>query len=142
VSLPAQGGGPAGLLLSVTHVFAIVAAKQEQWPRQWRITTRMYEYSLLDRDATELLVYHWQPDADPAYPHIHVSAALHAKTRALEKKHTIDLDGLHLPTGRVSLEAVIRMLITEFAIAPRRADWRRTLDRTEAAFREEVTQRP
>ena len=53
-----------------------------------------------------------------------------------------DLDGLHLPTGRVSLEAVIRMLITEFAIAPRRADWRRTLDRTEAAFREEVTQRP
>jgi hypothetical protein len=141
VSLQAQSGGPAGLFLSVAHVFAIVEAVPARTRRQWRVTSRMYEYSLLDLDETELLVYHWQPDADPAYPHIHVSAALRARTSALEEKQSIDLDRLHLPTGRVSLEAVVRMLITEFGIAPRRSNWQEVLKQTEAIFREDATWR-
>ena len=143
VALPAQGGGAAGLKLSVTHVFAIVAAEPERSRERWRVTTRMYEYSLLDRDETELLVYHWQPDADRTYPHLHVSAALSVRRRALEDKQAIDLDGLHLPTGRVSLEAIVRMLIDEFEIAARypEADWRRRLEETEAVFRDAATQR-
>lgn len=103
----------------------------------------MYEYRLLDHDQTELLVYHWQPG--PAFqgsdhPHLHVSAALHAQVDALNEQ-MIDLDKLHISTGRVSLETVVRMLITEFEVAPVRSDWRQTLDRTEAVFREEVTRR-
>jgi hypothetical protein len=129
-------------MLSITHVFAIVRAEPVRGRERWRITTRMYEYSLLDHDATELLVYHWQPDTDPDYPHIHVSAALHVRTAALEDKRPIDLDGLHLPTGRISLEAVVRMLITQFHIGYRHADWGARLARTEDLFRTETTQRP
>ncbi len=95
----------------------------------------MYQYRLLDRDQTELLVYHWQPGpeyAGPDHPHLHVSAALRAKADAVTTRE-IGLDKLHIATGLVSLAAIVRMLIAEFRLAPQRADWRETLDRIEAA---------
>jgi hypothetical protein len=138
VSLRAREGGPTGLLFDAEHRFEIV----ETETKLWRVTTRMYQYRLLDHDERELLVYHWQPGEDfqgPNHPHVHVSAALRAKTSATSDR-SIDLDNKHLATGRVSLEAVIRMLIDEFDIEPQRDDWREILDRTEAVFREEATQ--
>lgn len=95
----------------------------------------MYQYRLLDRDQTELLVYHWQPGPDsagPDHPHLHISAALRAKVDASSTR-TIGLDKLHIATGLVSLAAVVRMLIAEFGVAPQRPDWRETLDRIDAA---------
>jgi hypothetical protein len=137
VSLRSQAGGPSGLFLEVSHVFMII----EDRPGQWRVTTLMYAYSLLDSDQTDLLVYHWQPGADfggPDYPHVHVSATLDAQTDAVTKT-PIDLHSVHIATGRVSLEAVVRMLIDEFHIEPQRDGWRELLGRTEAVFREEAT---
>lgn len=102
----------------------------------------MYQYRLLDRDGRELLVYHWQPGANfrgPDHPHLHISASLSAQINALERR-SIDLDMLHLATGRVSLASVVRMLITEFGIAPRRHDWTEMLDRAERIFQEETGQ--
>jgi hypothetical protein len=43
------------------------------------------------------------------------------------------LHKLHLPTGRVSLEAVVRFLIDDLDVVPRRADWRAILARHEEA---------
>jgi hypothetical protein len=144
VSLRASSGGPRGLLFDLSHVFAIDEAPESvPFRRRWRVTTRMYQYRLLDRAERELLVYHWQPgDAflGPDHPHVHVSSALLANVTAIDTE-TIDLTSLHLTTGRVSLEAVIRMLIEEFSVAPQRADWRETLTRTEAVFQDETTQR-
>lgn len=93
----------------------------------------MYEYRLLDRDERELLVYHWQPGPDflgPDHPHLHVSASLRAQVDARTRRE-IELDRVHLPTGQVSIGAVVRLLITELDIAPLRDDWRETLDRIE-----------
>jgi hypothetical protein len=62
----------------------------------------------------------WQPGPDflgPDHPRLHVSASLSAQTSAVDRQ-SIDLDKLHLATGRVSLASVVRMLITEFGIAP------------------------
>ncbi len=142
VSLRAPAGGPSGLFFDVAHVFAIVEAERIRFRHQWRVTTRMYEYRLLDYHFEELLVYHWQPGLDfegPDHPHLHVSSALNVQGDAVTH-HEIDLDKLHVATGRVSLEAIIRMLITEFRVAPQRHDWRETLDRTEATFRDEAAQ--
>ncbi len=100
----------------------------------------MYQYRLLDRDEREQLVYHWQPGPDylgPDHPHLHVSASLNAQTSAIVRQ-AIDLDKLHLATGRVSLASVVRMLISKFRVAPRRHDWADTLDRTTQAFQEEA----
>ena len=144
VALRAPSGGPRGLLLDLSHVFAIDEAPESvPFRRRWRVTTRMYQYRLLDQRERELLVYHWQPgDAflGPDHPHVHVSAALSAQVTAIDTE-IIDLTGLHLATGRVSLEAVIRMLIEEFGVAPQRPDWREILARTEAVFQDEATQR-
>ena len=102
----------------------------------------MNQYRLLGRDERELLVYHWQPgDAyrGPDHPHLHVSAALNAQISAVDRQ-AIDLDKLRLTTGRVSLAAFVRMLITEFHIAPRRPDWAAALDRSESILREATGQ--
>ncbi len=98
----------------------------------------MYQYRILDYDQRELLVYHWQPGqrfAGPDHPHMHVSASINARIDAVTRRG-IALDKRHLVTGRVSLPAMVRMLITEFEIAPLRRDWRAILDRTETAVAE------
>lgn len=136
VSLRSSAGGPSGLFLDVSTIFTVVPAVHEDRLRRLMTRTEMYEYRLLDHDHTELLVYHWQPGAayaGPDEPHLHVSAALQAKVDAVSQR-SIDLDKLHVATGLVSLAAVVRMLITEFGIAPLRSNWRQTLTRTEAAF--------
>jgi hypothetical protein len=139
-SLRAAAGGPSGLFLDVLLHVDIVEAQTARARRLWHATIRMYQYRLLDHDRRELLVYHWQPGSaflGPDHPHLHVSASLTAQTSAIEKR-SINLDKLHLATGRVSLASVVRMLITEFRVAPRRHNWSETLDRTERIFQEEA----
>jgi len=41
---------------------------------------------------------------------------------------------LHNPTGRVSLESVVRACITEYGVAPMKDDWDKTLEFREADF--------
>lgn len=82
-----------------------------------------------DRAGVELLAWHWQPDAaaaGPDYPHLHVSAALRPLLPSGDRA-IVPLDKLHLPTGVVPLTAVVRMLIEEFGVQPRAADWRARL---------------
>jgi hypothetical protein len=128
------------LLLDVAIDVAFVETRADLRNRRWRVETRMYQYRLLDHNERELLVYHWQPGADflgPDHPHLHVSASLSAQTSSIDLQ-TIDLDKLHLPTGRVSLASVVRMLITEFRVAPLRPDWAERLDSAERVFQEEI----
>jgi hypothetical protein len=136
VSLRSAHGGPSGLYLDIYHQFVTIPVE-----RHWQVSTRMYEYRLLDRKYTEMLVYHWQPGPDfqgPDHPHLHVSAALRAQVDAQNEK-TIDLDRLHIATGRVSFRAIVRMPITEFGVAPQRGDWRAVLDRTEQLFQDKAS---
>jgi hypothetical protein len=129
VSLRSTSGGPRGLRLQVTSSFAVL---QDRSNRR-RVVERMYAYRLLDHQHTELLVYHWQPGPDfrgPDQPHLHVSAALSAKTDAVAREN-IGLDRRHIATGRVSPADIIRMLITEFDVAPQRHNWQSVLDNSE-----------
>ena len=81
-----------------------------------------------------LAAWHWHPmsnlseDASP-WPHLHAYGA----------RDTLTLHKLHLPTGRVSLEAVVRFLIEDLDVAPRRTDWRAVLRRHEERFRQTLT---
>lgn len=132
VALPAKAGGSSGLLLDVRHTFAIVANEATDRDPSWRTATRAYEYRLLDTLERELLVFHWQPDAasrGPGFPHLHVSATLEAQTGAGSRRFA--LDKRHVPTGRVSLAAVIQLLIAEFGIAYRHRNWASRLQRAE-----------
>lgn len=59
------------------------------------------------------------------WPHLHAYGA----------RDTLTLRKLHLPIGRVSLEAVVRLLIEDLDVVPRRAEWRAILTRYEERFR-------
>ncbi|MGH2607817.1 MAG: hypothetical protein ACRDHF_01900 [Tepidiformaceae bacterium] len=80
-----------------------------------------YRYRLVVRER-ELLVFHWNPAGPEGkpFPHLHLSAAAEVGNRALTRAH--------IPTGEVTLRDVVRLLIEELGIRPRRNDWRRILD--------------
>ena len=67
------------------------------------------------------------------FPHLHIGSALLAGQTAIRPG---DLHHAHIPTGRVSLEAVVRLAITEFGVKPRMGNWEEILQRTEAAFQQ------
>jgi hypothetical protein len=54
------------------------------------------------------------------YPRLHVRAVLSYKA--------------HYPTGRISLESVIRTCIAEYGVSAQRSDWEQTLALRESDF--------
>lgn len=124
-------------MLDLSHWFLIEADHSATSVSRWRAKTVAYEYGILDRRETELLVYHWQPGSivrGPDFPHMHVSAALTAQVSATVSQR-IPLDKRHIPTGIVTLADVVRMLIAEFGIAERRRDWPARLARADTILR-------
>jgi hypothetical protein len=118
---------------------------------EWRVSTVSYQYRVFDLLRRELLIWHWQPGQafdGPDRPHLHVSAKLTVGMSTHDPEQTTDLglDGLHLATGRVTMEAVVRTLIEDFNIQPqqqvRGRPWQEVLDHNEATFRNEATQHP
>jgi hypothetical protein len=97
----------------------------------WAASTEEYVYQVFDERDDLLAAWHWHPmtqlsEDDAPWPHLHAYGARDALT----------LHKLHLPTGRVALEAVVRFLVSDLGVVPRRADWRATLDRHEEQFRQ------
>lgn len=94
--------------------------------RSWRVHTLGYAYELLDPADRRIVAYHWhpQPYNRVKSPHLHVPS------------HTapVDLSRVHLPTPRVSLEAVLRFAIDELGVEPLREDWRAVLEASERAY--------
>lgn len=71
--------------------------------------------------------YHWHPS-----PHVPIPHAPLGHTQLAD--HAVLSQKAHHPTGRVSLESVIRACITEYRVAPLREDWDKTLDLREGDF--------
>jgi hypothetical protein len=109
--------------LSVTLYFRFIEGTGAPGP--YRVTTTAYYYSLFDSDEREIIAYHWHPHGDIAFPHLHICAGA--------RIGRADLRDAHIPTGRIALEDLLRMAITEFGVVPRRDDWREALAQTQAA---------
>jgi len=97
----------------------------------WTVSTAEYIYEINDSGGEPITTFHWHPfssqSGDAArWPHLH----------AYGTRDDVTLHKLHLPTERVSLESVIRLLIVDLDVIPRRADWQTLLDRQEQAFSE------
>lgn len=101
----------------------------------FRITTVDYWYQYALLDGRELLTYHWTPEAidtdQRLYPHLHVGFGL------LDAEGSFMPDTfskLHIPTARVSLEAIVRFAIEELGVAPIPRNWKERLLRGEEAL--------
>jgi len=96
-----------------------------QVKRQWRVSTASYSYRLTRAaDDTEIIAWQWHPSGHSPIlePHLHVSDGPLAKR--------------HIPTGRVSIESVVRMLIRDLNAIPIKKSWEAILSKSEQAFRE------
>lgn len=126
---PVRLRGRTALWLSVKMQFRVLESREEgRGP--WKVNTAAYHYALRDAPTREFFSYHWHPEAAEEgrrieHPHLHVWDE--GRVGALLRK-------AHLPTGRVALEEVLRLLITDLGVKPRRADSERVLRETQAAF--------
>jgi hypothetical protein len=126
---PARLGGPLGIGLAVTHLYAVVPTGEPA--ASWRVSSRAYHYELTTADGRQLLRYDWHPTGRSAVTRPHVHLRRHAAP--------IDLSRAHVPTGRVSPEAVVRFAIEELGVPALRSDWRTVLDEAERSFVESRT---
>lgn len=87
----------------------------------WKVSTRAYEYRIEAADRAELATWHWHPEGVSTFirPHVHVGGPL---------------AGCHIPTGRVSVESVVRFLVLELGVRTLRGDAGTVLDEGEARF--------
>jgi hypothetical protein len=116
------------LKLELYQRYAVVNAEGDRGP--WTTTTTEYIYEVFDQTDDLIAAWHWHPMSgrvgdEAHWPHLHAYGA----------RETLTLHKLHLPTGRVSLEAVVRFLIEDLDVVPRRADWSAVLTRHEDTFR-------
>ncbi len=103
----------------------------------YRATTVEYWYRLARQAGPALLSFHWTPEtAMPAqrmFPHLHVEAGL---TGASGEAQLRSFNKLHVPTGRVSCESIVRFLIEEMGVPPTKPSWQSVLEVQEERFRE------
>lgn len=114
------------VMLRVGMLYEIVRSEQpERLP--WRVSTRGYAYEMQTASGELVWSYHWHPSPHVPIPHAHLGHTQLADHAVLSQK-------AHYPTGRVSLESVVRACITEYRVAPLREDWDKTLDLREGDF--------
>jgi hypothetical protein len=116
-SVPLQGDHR--LTLSVLHRYAV---RDDTGSRGARLVrSRAYWYHIAERDGPELIAFHWHPGSHGQVPYAHLHVEGGPGNVAISRKR-------HVPTGRVSLEAVVRFAIEELGVQPIRPDWREILD--------------
>jgi hypothetical protein len=94
--------------------------------KEWKIKTDGYAYHVFvtEDEAGQLFAWHWHPEIKLGC-HVHVGAR-QGKSRALYR--------LHVPSGRVAFEEVLRFLIVELDVETARKDWDGILSDSQARF--------
>lgn len=117
---------PVELRFSLAHNYKVT-----QTDGGWTVHTQGYTYQFELDDGQEIVIYHYDPRSASKVktPHLHV--------RGLDKP--FDLGKAHFPTGRVSIEEVLRFAVRELGVRPRATNWQTILEETERAFHEKKT---
>ena len=116
---PARVGGMSRLWLAFRQYYRVI---RHDPPRtMWTVEEVGYRYRIMDDDRREILAYHWHPMGRSSFitQHLHIG---HGAMLGREEFQTA-----HLPTGRVSLADILRLLIRDFGAVPRRRDWESVL---------------
>jgi hypothetical protein len=110
----------------------------DEGDQRWRyaIRTSAYFYAIATAEGRSILEFHWQPDAKPArdeekvitIPHMHVGPAVTAGQTVIRPD---SFHKAHIPTGRVTLQSMVRLLIEELGIEPLNAKWNDILTASE-----------
>lgn len=118
------------------RVFIVLFREPHNGSHRIKVEQAAYQYQL-DPDGNRWVFrYDYRREARDPHPpsHLQVRGAL---TEPVVPYRGL-LERTHFPTGRVSVEAVIRLLIEQFGVPPASAPeiWRRVLSESERAFEE------
>jgi hypothetical protein len=114
------------LLLKVGMLYEIVRT-QDAGRGPWRVSTRGYMYEMQTSSGELIWSYHWHPTGMVQYPHAHIGATQLREDAVLSYK-------AHYPTGRISLESVVRTCVAEHNVTPMKSDWEEILALRESDF--------
>lgn len=122
------------LHLEISTEFDVVALPDVSAQRSYQAAVTMYMYAVKDLNDRELFTYHWHPVglSRVRTPHLHYSSATPISLpnrRGSSSVIELDMSNAHFPTHRIELAELVRFLIRDFGVAPRRQDWERVLDR-------------
>ena len=117
---PVRLGGTSRLWMAFSRYYRII--KYDSPRAMWTVEEVGYRHRIMDSDRRETLAYHWHPMGRSSFiaQHLHIG---HGAMLGREEFHTA-----HLPTGRVSLADIIRLLIRDFGATPRRPNWESILN--------------
>jgi hypothetical protein len=126
-------GELADIVFSPSQLFTIIP--DNRYPGEYKASTLAYIYSVRlkeppDDGDDEIVAWHWHPlrTPDRPDPHIHVTVA--------HPHLGVTLSKLHIPSGRVAFEEVLRFLIDDLSVIPVRPDdWRVIVGDSEARFK-------
>jgi hypothetical protein len=87
----------------------------------WEVSVVGWVYEIRSATATDIFAFHWHPreSGRVTYPHLH----------AYGTNDAVDLHKLHPPTGPVTASSVVRFLVDDLDVLPRRPNWQAVLDR-------------
>jgi hypothetical protein len=98
--------------------FAVAASTERVGWWEARIAGWVYEIRSAAGDL--ILAFHWHPSTGRVtWPHLH----------AYGVNESVELHKLHPPTGTIKAASVVRFLIEDLDVLPRRPDWQAILDR-------------
>lgn len=88
-----------------------------------QLRTIGYKYTLAAGDADPL--FRWEYGQKP--PGLHASHHLQGTVSLQIGRHGLSLNDLHLPTGYVAVEEILRFCIADLGVRPRSREWNRIL---------------
>ena len=107
--------------ISMNFRIVTVPEKDQKRLGRFKVKTTWYRYSILNHRKREMLSYQWHPGIGIDFPHLHV--------HSLEK--------CHLPTGRISIEEFVRLLVDAFDVKPKKGrEWKTILGTAQERFKE------
>jgi hypothetical protein len=140
-----QGGAPTEALLHTRYGRMALYLGQtcesvvtEQ--RAHRLRTVSYRYTLRHDDSQEP-VFRWEYEKHPPHPGMHCRHHLQGDIPLRIGRRELSLNDLHLPTGFVTLEEVLRFCIVDLQVEPLSDNWHEILAESYEHFKTDFAPR-
>lgn len=122
-----------GLFLAVSQDLQV----EQEKDGRFRLHTMEYSYHLLEGSSPDSRwIIRWEYKSHTRQRNEHPRHHVHLDTVIKSPAGELNLDKLHLSTGWVTIEEVIRFLIAEVGVKPKASDWDEQLLKSENFFRE------
>ena len=105
----------------------------------YRLRTLAYAYRIAEGSSFDnQWLFRWEYKSREVEQDLHPRHHLHIpiKISCFDSRRELDAGKLHVPSGWVTVEEVIRFLIHELGVRPRTRDWDTVLQKSEQKFRE------